>query len=327
MKAHSNERPFECDFCRKSYKDRGALNKHLLTHQEKKVECEICSRPFTNNAQLKRHMQFHMSWPGDSFKRKSAASSANGGNLGNGGGGEKVKYTCEYCKKTFNHYSNMNAHIHKKHKEKKIECKECSKMFAYQYELREHMFIHSGGQEASKFKCKFCDKSFQRSTTLKNHERTTHLGIKRFKCEVCGKMFGTKFNMKVHVEKLHANGAGGNSESNNENLLAGNRRQPRAVSCDNNDKLQTNELGLPPNPTAPTDEPVNFDHHQNPMTSMTPVQNQQHPLLRHMSTSDIIRNAMSNMPELGYFPGLQSHSANRAYQFYGIPPPDFGVPN
>lgn len=306
MKAHSDERPFECDFCRKSYKDRGALNKHLLTHQEKKVECEVCHRPFTNSAQLKRHMQFHFSWPGDSYKRKSQMSAD----------GEKLKYTCEYCEKTFNHYSNMNAHIHKKHKEKKIECKECSKMFAYQYELREHMFIHSGGQEASRFKCQYCEKSFQRSTTLKNHERTTHLGIKRFKCDICGKMFGTKFNMKVHVEKLHSNGNATDAESSN-------CRQPR-ISPINTDKEHLAELGLA-DPTAGNN--VNFVqadlNHGNVVPSMAQV-SMSNPLLRNMTTSDIIRNAMSNIPELGYFPGMQPHSA-RAYQFYGIPPPDFGV--
>ena len=67
MKAHSDDRPFECDFCKKAYKDRGALNKHLLTHQEKKVECSVCKRQFTNQKQVARHMQFHYSWPGDSF--------------------------------------------------------------------------------------------------------------------------------------------------------------------------------------------------------------------------------------------------------------------
>ena len=308
MKVHSDARPFECDFCPKTYKDRGALNKHLLTHQDKKVECEICKRQFSNKAQVKRHMQFYMSWSGDSYKRKR--------NVGQDG--EKTKYKCDYCENTFNHYSNMNAHIHKKHKEKKIECKECSKMFAYQYELREHMFIHTGGQEASKFKCQFCDKSFQRSTTLKNHERTTHLGIRRFKCDVCGKTFGTKFNMKVHVEKLHSN--------NDDETTAATSTSQRRIPTRLNDKVRTNELGLP----NPVNGPVNFVNpgvHQNALTNMAQVSlpNAQHPLLRNMSTSDIIRNAMTNMPDLGYFPGLQSNSARGGYQFYGLPPPDFGV--
>ena len=306
MKAHSDVRPFECDFCRKAYKDRGALNKHLLTHQDKKVECEICHRPFTNSAQVKRHMQFHFSWPGDSYKRKSNV----------GPDGEKLKYKCQYCDKTFNHYSNMNAHVHKQHKEKKIECKECSKMFAYQYELREHMFIHQGGQTTSKFKCQFCDKCFQRSTTLKNHERTTHLGIKRFKCEICGKMFGTKFNMKVHVEKLHSNNEGSGESTKT-------RRQSRVTPRNKNE----NELGLPTANETTTTSLINVENHQNAVPGMHQVNlpNSQHPLLRNISTSDIIRNAMSNIPELGYFPGLQPHTPRGGYQFYGIPPPDFGV--
>ena len=301
MKAHSDDRPFECDFCKKAYKDRGALNKHLLTHQEKKVECSICKRQFTNQKQVARHMQFHYSWPGDSFKRKTNV----------GPNGEKLKYKCQYCDKAFNHYSNMNAHLHKKHKERKVQCTECPKTFAYQYELREHMFIHFGGQ-SSKFKCQVCDKSFQRSTTLKNHERTTHLGIKRFSCEVCGKMFGTKFNMKVHVEKIHA--------ENNGNEDNPKPRRPRTQKAERNVTQATakvEELVEQLQPTPP-------EHHFLAPLPVTLPPPHQHPLLRNMSTSDIIRNAISHIPELGYFPPLQPHPT-RGYQFYGIPPTDFGV--
>jgi len=298
MKAHSDNRPFNCDFCKKAYKDKGALNKHLLTHQERKVECTVCQRPFTNQSQVDRHMQFHYSWPGDSFQRKSNVDS----------NGEKLKYKCEHCDKSFNHYSNMNAHLHKKHKERKIQCRECPKSFAYQYELREHMFIHLGGQ-SSKFKCQVCDKSFQRSTTLKNHERTTHLGIKRFKCEICSKLFGTKFNMKVHVDKLH-----------NENNVNTTECKPKRVR-QRAERIVTRPedlvAQLPPPPCPP-------QHHfpQLPVTMQPP---HQHPLLRNFTTSDIIRNAMQHIPELGYFPTLQPHPT-RGYQFFGIPPPsDFGV--
>ena len=295
MKSHSDERPFECDFCRKTYKDKGALNKHLLTHQDKKVECEICKKKFKDAAQVKRHMQFHLSWPGDSFKRKSAT----------GPNGEKIKHKCKYCDKVFNHYSNMNAHVKKLHKEKTVQCKQCSKLFAYQYELREHMFVHKTGGVESKFKCKFCNKYFQRATTLKNHEQTTHLGIKRFKCDICQKQFGTKYNMKVHVAKVH------NKDNGDGEGTAVKTRRTRTnaseKSRDDLDLVPTDPgLLVPPQPNA---VPV-IGSPQIPLTT---------PLLRNMNTSDIIRNAMANIPELTYFPGLSS----RGYQFYGIPPPEF----
>ena len=310
MKAHSDNRPFECDFCRKTYKDRGALSKHLLSHQDKKVQCEVCKKEFSNAAQIKRHMQFHMSWPGDSFKRKSTArkSTTEGGSEST-----KTEYKCPYCEKVFRHYSSMNAHVNKKHIEKKIQCEQCPKMFAYQYELREHMFIHQSGGNTSKFKCQYCDKCFQRSTTLKNHERTTHLGIKRFKCDLCGKQFGTKFNMKVHIEKIH------NREDNESSDIRPRKTRAATAAKNLEESTSSNPLGgLSTDPNL-----LNPEHVQNPflpsqVTSLT------NPLLRNMSTSDIIRNAMSNMPELNYFPGLSTH-AGRAYQFYGIPPPDFGV--
>lgn len=129
------------------------------------------------------------------------------------------------------------------------------------------------------------------------------------------------------MEKLHPNGE---LETESTTAAANRRHQPR-ITPRSSDKLRVNELtGLPNNPVQ--DGTVNFVnpevHHQNAVASMTQVSltNAQNSLLRNMSTSDIIRNAMSNMPDLGYFPGLQSQAA-RAYQFYGIPPPDFGVPN
>ena len=277
MKAHSSVRPYECDFCKKAYKDRGALNKHLLTHQDKKVECVVCRRQFTNQAQVVRHMQFHYSWPGDSFKRKTYI----------GPDGEKLKYKCEHCDKTFNHYSNMNSHMHKKHKEKKIQCADCPKQFAYQYELREHMFMHTKG-EISKFKCQFCEKSFQRSTTLKNHERTTHLGIKRFKCEVCGKGFGTKFNMKVHIDKVH-------------NYFD---EKTQVLSRDQ-DTVQSLNSVLP-------QESISV--HENLQTLQVPLSNNQS-VWRHINASDLMRNAMSHIPEFGYFSPMHP-SSSRGYQFY-----------
>ena len=311
MKAHSDNRPFECDFCKKAYKDRGALNKHLLTHQEKKVQCEICMRPFSNAAQVKRHMQFHYSWPGDSFKRKTNV----------GPDGEKLKYKCQHCDKAFNHYSNMNAHVHKKHIQKKIQCSECPKMFAYKYELREHMFIHLGGQD-SKFKCQFCEKTFQRSTTLKNHERTTHLGIKRFKCETCGKLFGTKFNMKVHIEKLH-------SGNNTENQVKTRRTRVTRNERDTEMPVSQPDHMIPHMSTHMSAHmSAHMSTHMSTIGTLPPpiVPNglPTHPLLRNISTSDIIRNAMSHIPELGYFPTLQPHPT-RGYQFYGMPQSDFGV--
>ena len=364
MKTHSDDRPYECDFCRKKYKDRGALSKHMLKHQEKHVSCDICKREFLNSTQVKRHMRFHMSWPGDTFiKQKLGKTNTTNGNDAVGSpekdagetnpkknspdegsskiGKELRSYQCKYCHQSFRHYSNMNAHTNKVHKEKKVKCEECDKMFTYQYELRVHMFIHqneTGEEPKSKYQCVACGKFFQRATTLKNHERTTHLGIKRFKCEVCGKEFGTKFNMKVHLDKQHSidnnTAIDGDVDSTNYSMAT----KPKRTRSNNNKRSSTANSPQAFTPSS-TDAAVmaNLLNYQQPQAGVAAVPPppfpgvtgvggtlNANPLSRGMSTSDMIRNAMStipvsNLPDLNYFP------VRGPYQFYGIPPPDFGV--
>eukprot|EP00111_Clytia_hemisphaerica_P016851 TCONS_00049967-protein len=307
MKTHSTDRPYECELCLKRYKDSGALNKHLMTHQEKKVSCEICNRSFSNTTQLNRHMRFHLSWPGDSFKSKSKKKSTE-------------SFQCKDCDKSFKHYSNLSAHIKKAHRELKNECTVCEKRFAFKYELKQHMFIHQEGVEKqSKFKCQYCNKYFQRSTTLKTHEQNTHLGVKRFKCEVCGKEFGTKFNMQVHVEKIH------NTNNEQTDGKTRSKRRTRSSSTAATKPPAENITQLVPTDVNPLlVPPPSVPPFPSQVTSLTS------PLLRNMTANDMLRNAISsmpvsNLPDLNYFSALNATQSGRGYQFYGLPPPDFGV--
>ena len=447
MKTHSDDRPHECDFCRKKYKDRGALSKHMLKHQEKHVSCDICNREFLNSTQVKRHKRFHMSWPGDTFTKQKEQELENAITTNNSGkpctstysiacdtttntalgstdisnpaainhnnaaaesisinqetnelemtspdkhkhrnteqhgiaeidntntSKEKRAFRCKYCGQAFLHYSNMNAHVNKIHKEKKVKCGQCGKMFTYKYELRLHMFVHqeeTGEEPKSKFQCSTCGKYFQRATTLKNHERTTHLGIKLFKCEVCGKEFGTKFNMKVHIEKQHSMennnivsmmGNGGLSDSKLYSMVSSTtpttaNKSVKRRRISQNKQLASNHIigdssshhqhqqAFTPSSTdsAAMANLLNYQQQQAGVTVPPPPafpgapagvdgaalsgnSLNGNPLTRGLTTSDMIRNAMStipvsNMPDLNYFP------VRGPYQFYGIPPPDFGV--
>ncbi|KAH7704710.1 hypothetical protein AAVH_28095 [Aphelenchoides avenae] len=57
---HSDERPFKCEECPKSYKWHGGLIAHRRLHKgEKPFKCDECDAAFTYESGLKNHKRRH----------------------------------------------------------------------------------------------------------------------------------------------------------------------------------------------------------------------------------------------------------------------------
>ena len=140
----------------------------------------------------------------------------------------KAAVSCKFCKKNFGrNLASYKKHMVNEHEEPEnsvYECPVCSKKFAKNKHLVQHVKIHLGikdfkcdkcgttyGREETlkrhlvnhskkrPYSCSICPKSFARSEYLnahmQAHNRTKHI------CEKCGVVCSSKFNLDIHLKK------------------------------------------------------------------------------------------------------------------------------
>ncbi|XP_029954148.1 zinc finger protein 646 [Salarias fasciatus] len=61
--ADSDDRPFKCQICGKSYRHSGSLINHKRSHQVGIYQCSICRKSYPHLAALKSHLRLHKSQP------------------------------------------------------------------------------------------------------------------------------------------------------------------------------------------------------------------------------------------------------------------------
>ena len=80
------------------------------------------------------------------------------------------------------------------------KCNFCEKSFSRGRTLKEHIkVVHEG---IKKHECDQCQKCFSDGSSLKNHVKV-HKGIKDHKCNNCGKSFARKGTLKAHIKMVH----------------------------------------------------------------------------------------------------------------------------
>lgn len=157
----------------KTYKIHLRMHRIENMHSTDKFSCSLCLRRFTYKNSYIAHMKTH--------KVK-----------------EGVKFTCNTCKREFQHQAHLDNHILSVHtRESGFKCEYCAKNFSTQESLDNHREAH---KIEKRHQCPVCNKAFYVLSTLKDHIRT-HTGEKPFLCSDCGKGFSQKNNLTQHMRR------------------------------------------------------------------------------------------------------------------------------
>uniref|UniRef100_A0A3B3QC11 PR/SET domain 15 n=1 Tax=Paramormyrops kingsleyae TaxID=1676925 RepID=A0A3B3QC11_9TELE len=211
--------PSACPICEKVFSCRSNMNKHLLTHGDKKYTCEICGRKFFRVDVLRDHIHVHFKdialmdeQEREDFIRKIGISvddsDVNSGEDDADNDPENHKYSCKKCQVTFAKGREYLKHIMEVHKERGYSCVICNRRFALKATYNAHLVIHREqlpDPEVQRYihPCEMCGRIFNSFGNLERH-KIIHTGVKSHSCDQCGKSFARKDMLKEHL-RVHDN--------------------------------------------------------------------------------------------------------------------------
>ncbi|XP_031629988.1 zinc finger protein 43-like [Contarinia nasturtii] len=173
------EPTFECKICHKRFQLMSLLrNHHYAVHREKKEKlvCETCGKSFNVKANFDKHMLSHADKSQRLAQRKQCDHCGEWVMSKSGLYYHEIMHKsgvqkCNQCEMELPHKLALLAHIRKCHRELKHKCKFCDKSFDILSKLKEH---EDGHTRQNVYPCKYCNRAFTVQCSRQTHERRNH---------------------------------------------------------------------------------------------------------------------------------------------------------
>ncbi|XP_021966415.1 zinc finger protein 235 [Folsomia candida] len=146
MRKHTQEKPYRCPLCRRSFSFLGNMTRHIFTHtKEKPFSCSVCEMRFSNQESLRTHVATHT---------------------------REKRFFCKMCDYAAFHRTSVNTHVRRIHyRVNEFQCHMCPKRVFSKPELRTHLEGHFKVRRISGFPCYLCHEGFARVREMEAHLR------------------------------------------------------------------------------------------------------------------------------------------------------------
>lgn len=227
---HNKEKNVVCGTCGETFFDASDLWYHERNrHRPKLVKtdwpCDTCGKMFDTKRSMAAHKRFHfrgltptVKLPcetcGQVFPNKWIVTDHIRWEHPSQDAIDQLECICQKCNVNFSRAQILNEHLAQCLDDPKcFECQACVKSedpAAKRSDYVWHSAISLKKHVAEEHRvirtvCDICGKVLKTKlkTTLEDHKRSVHDGIKEWTCEVCGKTYGSKAALHAHVLSVH----------------------------------------------------------------------------------------------------------------------------
>ena len=143
LRLHGNVVPEVCPYCKKDFRERRSLDKHikLIHNSERPFACTMpnCNETYRNHVEMKNHVNQHL---------------------------KEYPFECDQCPKTFQKEASLTVHYRSHTGEKPFKCEICGMSFTSEKNKKVHVQRHQGSLP---YKCEVCNMTFQSRSHLFKH--------------------------------------------------------------------------------------------------------------------------------------------------------------